>query len=369
MKHPHTVLLLGKLPPPAMGPAMATQILLNSELKHRFRLLHLDTRINTSLATMGRWSPGKILRAGRLYARLLWMCLRHRPALVLVPLSQSTTGFLKDAMYVAICRLTGRRVLLQLRGSQFRNWYGTSAPAIRYLARRVMRASRGVIVLGQKLRALFDGFFPPERIFVIPNGGDFSFPDIRREGGAVRFLFLSNLFAAKGILDVITAFRLLKEQEGGHAELHVAGTWLEPSTQEEAMSLVAGHRLPVTFLPPLTGDAKLAELASADVFVFPPRMPEGHPWVIVEAMAAGLPVIATDQGAITESVREGENGYIVEASRPQAIAAAMHALASDAALRRRMSAMSRKLYLEHFTEKTMIGKYIRCFENCIGDEK
>jgi glycosyltransferase involved in cell wall biosynthesis len=367
MKHPRTVLLLGKLPPPAMGPAIATQILLNSELKQHFRLLHLDTRINTSLSTMGRWSPGKLLRAGRLYVRLMWLCLRYRPSLVLVPISQSTTGFLKDAAYVAICRLSGRKVLLQLRGSQFRNWYEQASPATRLLARGVMHAAKGVIVLGQRLRSLFEGFFPPEKIFVIPNGGDFSFPEVRKGEASVRFLFLSNLFAAKGILDVLAAFRLLVEKGAGPVELHVAGAWLEASTRREATTLVDANRLPVTFLPSLTGEAKMKELAAADVFVFPPRAPEGHPWVIVEAMAAGLPVIATDQGAISESVRDGENGYIVEADSPPAIAAAMQKLAADANLRQKMASVSRKLYLEHFTEKTMTDNYIRCFETCIAD--
>jgi hypothetical protein len=53
------ILILGKLPPPYMGPAVATWILLNSSLKDHFEVLHLDTRINSSLETMGKWGGEK----------------------------------------------------------------------------------------------------------------------------------------------------------------------------------------------------------------------------------------------------------------------------------------------------------------------
>jgi hypothetical protein len=47
------ILILGKLPPPIIGPAIATNIILNSTLKEEFKLVHLDTRMNTDVATMG----------------------------------------------------------------------------------------------------------------------------------------------------------------------------------------------------------------------------------------------------------------------------------------------------------------------------
>ena len=66
----------------------------------------------------------------------------------------------------------------------------------------------------------------------------------------------------------------------------------------------------VQFHLPATGGDKLQFFTDADVFVFTPRQREGHPWVIVEAMAAGLPVISTDRGAIAETVIDGESGWI-----------------------------------------------------------
>ena len=71
--------------------------------------------------------------------------------------------------------------------------------------------------------------------------------------------------------------------------------------------------LPVINHGPVKGDKKFSILNEADIFVFPTYYRnEGHPWVTVEAMAAGLPVISTDHAAISESVHDGKNGYLVE---------------------------------------------------------
>ena len=87
--------------------------------------------------------------------------------------------------------------------------------------------------------------------------------------------------------------------------------------------------------------------------------------MIIEAMAAGLPVIATDRGAIAETVLDGENGFIVEAESPEGIAEKTSLLAADPALRRKMGEMSRRLYLEKFTEAKMVEKMGRVFREVV----
>ena len=100
------ILILGKLPPPYMGPAIATQIILNSSLKDHYDLLHLNTKANDSLNTIGKWSIGKLFRNFSLYLKMFWILVSERPALVLIPISQSTTGYIKDFFFISIERLT-----------------------------------------------------------------------------------------------------------------------------------------------------------------------------------------------------------------------------------------------------------------------
>ena len=130
MKKPK-VLILGKLPPPFMGPAIATQIILNSKLKDSFELIHLDTTINREIATMGSWSLAKSWRNFALYFKLIGKIIRYRPKLVLIPISQTTMGFLKDAFFILISAMLLRKVLVQLRGSNFKNWLAKAGAPVR----------------------------------------------------------------------------------------------------------------------------------------------------------------------------------------------------------------------------------------------
>src|SRR5258706_244026 len=116
------ILILGKLPPPYMGPSIATEIILNSSLKNNFDLIHIDTKANESLLTLGKWSFKKIIKNNTIYFRMWKSVLNNKPDLVLIPISQTTVGFIKDSVFILISKLSGRKVLLQLRGSDFKNW-------------------------------------------------------------------------------------------------------------------------------------------------------------------------------------------------------------------------------------------------------
>lgn len=363
-----TILILGKLPPPYMGPSIATEIILNSSLKERFHLIHQDTKMNRKLSGLGKWRFSKIFRQVIIAVGIKWKIIRFRPQLVWIPISQTTGGFLKDSLYIMISRCMARKVLIHLRGSDFRNWLSRSPKWVTRYVHFVLRRSKGVIVLGECLRYLFAGFFPPERIFVVPNGADYMMPARSRgEDGFVRMAYLGNLQPTKGIEDVIRAMVLLKTKTQKAFELKVVGAWRDEDTKTLCEGLVKQHKLPVTFLSAKSGDDKLQFLADSDIFVFPPRAPEGHPWVIVEALAAGLPIVATDQGAIRESVIHGENGFIVESEKPEELAVMLEKLIQDEDLRKSIGKKSREWYEANFTMDRMVAQLKKVLDDVIGE--
>lgn len=361
------VLILGKLPPPYIGPAIATGIILNSTLQDSYELMHLNTKINDNIAGMGKLRLAKIRQSFNLYREMRNTLRKHRPDVVLVPISQTTMGFLKDAPFIIFGKWYGSRVLLQLRGSNFKNWIAASNLLVRWFVRRTLRGTAGIIVLGNMLRHLFEDYYPAHQIFVVPNGADYSIPP-KEKNDQIRVLYLANLIPSKGIEDALGAVKILHEK-GLKFQFHAVGSWQEPDFREKCEAYIIDNQLPVTLHRPASGEEKFKHFAQADVFVFAPRDPEGHPWVIVESMASGLPIISTDQGAITESVEDGKNGFIVPSHQPEAIADQLSLLVQDAALRSAMGKASRQLYEAKFTEAQMVKNLEHTMEQVIDGEK
>ncbi|MEW6331331.1 MAG: glycosyltransferase family 4 protein [Pseudomonadota bacterium] len=365
------IIFLGPVPPPYMGPSVATQIILGSALKDKFRLIHLDTSDHRDLSTLGAVDFGNIYLALKHYCQLAWLILRHRPAIVYIPISQTTIGYLRDSVFIVLAKISGRKVVCHLRGGNFRNWYnGASAPT-RWYVRTVHRFVDAQIVLGEKLKPLFQSLVPEDRIFVVPNGRDFETPPgsgtANRADRVTRVLYLSNFVRTKGVLDVMRSIPLVC-RDRKDVEFIFAGDWNDDAVKREMEELILryrDHRIRV--VGKVSGSAKYDLLRQADMFVFPTYYPpEGHPWAIVEAMAAGLPVISTDQGAITESVIDGRNGFIVEKRDVEGIAGRILFLCNHADERKRMGEESRRLYEQEFTERRLVDRMADVFHSVLA---
>jgi glycosyltransferase involved in cell wall biosynthesis len=361
------VFIFGKLPPPYMGPAVATEILLLSPLKNDFELIHIDTKTNTDLRQIGKWSFNKILKNTEIYQQIIRKGFALKPQLVLIPISQSTVGFLKDSLFILFSRIICRKVLLHLRGSEFKIWMDRSNIFTRLYVKSIFRLCAGVIVLGNNLRYLFKGYFSENKIYVAPNGGDYKIPERKKDdNGKVNILYLGNLQSSKGIEDLIEAIRLLPKEVSRQTEVDVIGGWRDEKMRNKCLEICNTNQLPVTFHSPEKSPQKLQFMANADIFVFPPREPEGHPWVIVEAMAAGLPIISTDRGAIIESVEDGINGYIVPLADPKSLSEKLIELCVAPEKRKRMGVSSRKKYESGFTLAHMSTRLKTIFNQVIA---
>lgn len=137
-----------------------------------------------------------------------------------------------------------------------------------------------------------------------------------------------------------------------------------PALEALAASLGVAERLQITGW---TDDAR-GQLARFDVFALPSRW-EGLPLAILEAMFAGLPVVANDVGSVAEAVRDGSTGFLLTAGDERALVERLRRLAGDAELRRRLGGAGRGLALERFSAAAMARRYERLYAELLGDAR
>jgi glycosyltransferase involved in cell wall biosynthesis len=105
--------------------------------------------------------------------------------------------------------------------------------------------------------------------------------------------------------------------------------------------------------------------ASLDVLVQPSRA-DTLPLSVLEAMAAGLPVVGTRVGGIPEEVEDGVTGFVVEPENPSALAAALDSLAGDATRRRELGEAGRSRAAEKFSAEGVARRTVELYRELCG---
>src|SRR5262249_28468615 len=105
-------------------------------------------------------------------------------------------------------------------------------------------------------------------------------------------------------------------------------------------------------------------LCAADVFLLT-SVSEGIPLTLIEAMAAGLPVVSTDVGGTAEVVADGQTGYLVPAKDDAALAGAVVRLAGDGRLRQRLGAAGQARARAVFDEARMVARYAELYQEML----
>jgi len=227
-------------------------------------------------------------------------------------------------------------------------------PLIRFLWKK----ADAVIANSAGLQTLALRFAPELPIGVIPNGVDASAFHPAAENaarfGPVRLLFVGRVVFQKG-LDVL--FRALaalpKELE---YELEIIGD----GDQRPELTIEAAHLglVPRIKFAGWCDRAHIAErYRAADLFVFPSR-DEGMPNVVLEAMASGLPIVATAIAGSAELVREGENGHLVPTENAPALTDALARLIAQPETRRAMGRSSRERIEREYTWARVAACYL-----------
>ena len=335
------VLVVAKGPPDTGGIAAFVTDLLRSDLKRSFELRFLNL------------SRDEVPHAGRFTWRNLQRTIQDafevgrssRGADVvhihsaLVPHS---TMFRASLLALA-ARRRRARVLLHVHNGLVETWL---TPRRRRLARALLAPVHVVVTCSEGSRAALAGCLASRQVTLVDNGVEVE--KYSRSRSTIhptpRVLFAGLLTPRKGVLELIEASRLLRARGVEHEVVLVGGT-PDEGPEAEGRVRAAARTAGVTLLGPHPHDSMPALYADADVFCLPSWW-EAMPLAVLEAMAAGLPVVATDVGDTPRVVLDGTTGLLVPPRRPELLAEALERLLGDEPLRAELGRAGRRRVTE-----------------------
>jgi glycosyltransferase involved in cell wall biosynthesis len=247
----------------------------------------------------------KLLTAVRALLRLVFLLAKHRRVVMHVHCA-SRASFWRKSVFMAVGMLANCPFILHLHGAEFVRFYEAECGKVkRRTIRYFLDRAACVIVLSAWWRAWITGITQNPRLACIANPA----PTVDERAALRRdkvVLFLGRLDQRKGIFDLLDAVSALRASIPG-IRLVCAGDGDLESVVQYAKRLGIADAVSV---PGWVGPAEKPSLMNrAAVFVLP-SYAEGLPMSLLEAMAAGLPVVATEVGGIPDVVTDGVNGFL-----------------------------------------------------------
>lgn len=295
-------------------------------------------------------------------ARFIAMSVMGRVGLVHIHVS-SRASFWRKCLFFYPAHWLGIPTILHLHGSEFAVFYEQECTARqqRFIGRTFDRASR-VIALSARWQSWISGISTNPNIecvynpVIMPPEPD---PGLR-EPGVV--LFLGRLGVRKGSYDLLQAVaRVVGEIP--HVHLVMGGDGEIEQVRDKAEQL--GLKDNVSVIGWVGREQREALLRRATIYALP-SYNEGLPMSVLEAMAAGLPIVSTPIGGIPEAITNDVEGLLVEPGDVQALAQALRRLLADPSLARTMGSAARAKVASHFDARTIAPKIERILRETKG---
>ena len=314
----------------------------------------------------GRVSQSNLLSAVTYYGQFVKLLLQVRPHVVHIATAFGLS-FFKNGVSVVLARALGAQVVLAphcsygrvLRGNGLGRTYGLF----------ILRRSNGLIALSEEWLSVRQ-WLPDCLVEYLPNSIDLApyrvLPRPRPDAmdHVVRVLFLGHIGRDKGSYDLVRAAMQLEHiLPAASWEIELRGETSGPGELEKVQKLIDESFLQewIHIRPPVFDADKVACLASTDLFVLP-SYHEGMPVSLIEAMASGLPIVATRVGGIPDLVTDGENGLLVPPGQPGDLAEALAGLIGDPGRRTRMGLVGRQRAIEHHDLDARVPDLVRFHE-------
>jgi glycosyltransferase involved in cell wall biosynthesis len=303
----------------------------------RWGAVHLPThRDGSALRKLGAalWAWGRFMA---------WL-LAGRVALLHVHLSRGAS-FWRKLAFIAPALGLGTPVLLHVHSGRFAVFFSELPRPAQAVVRWALRRAQQVLALSDEARLALLRIEPRARVQVLPNPIALPPWQAPLAGPTPTVLFLGQLTAAKGVEDLVAVWAEVRRAVP-QAELVLGGSGDMAAVRALCERAGVGHCVQLRGW--VTGDAKTALLKRAWVLALPSHH-EALPMAVLEALAAGVPVVASRVGGIPLAVEDGVCGRLIAPQDRPALATALADLLSQAATRQQFGAAARARARDRFS--------------------
>lgn len=371
--HKSRILYIATFPPPIHGSAMVSQQIKDSKLiNDAFDGDYVNLGTSRRMEEIGKggiWlNLKKFGRFVGAFFKTFGLLLTHRYDLCYCAITCHGSGFLKDAPFVLLCKMFGRKIVIHQHNKGMAKDVDRSV--YRWLLPMVYRNAK-VILLSWHLYSDIEKVVDKKDVLICPNGIKPTVdPNFKREPNTVpHILFLSNLLIDKGVLVLLDALKILKDKGysfvcdfvGSETKDIDAVRFTKEVEKRGLNSIAVYHGCKY-------GKEKDFYFKQAETFVLP-SFNEAFPLVNIEAMEYKLPIVSTNVGGIPDEVKDEDSGFVVEPKDTNALADAICKLIGDAQLRRKMGDKAYALFREYFTQQHFEESFVEALKNGWGGGK
>jgi glycosyltransferase involved in cell wall biosynthesis len=226
-----------------------------------------------------------------------------------------------------------------------------------------IRGARHTILISEYVARHYGDTLAGEK-YLVPNPVDDRFFRIRRNDAGVTILYAGRVRKLKGVMDLLEAVARISSRE--HIRVVLAGSLAESGYVHEVRA--ACNRLSIernVELPGLLDTEKLVQVLAECACLVLPSYQENAPMVVQEAMAAGVPVVATRIGGIPYQVAEGATGFLYSPGDIGALTGHLERLMASAALREQFGNAARSIAASRYQASSVAERTVEVYRRVL----
>ena len=354
------LLVVGPLPPPLDGTSVSFQIFCNEAKTclHPEQLDIVDSSPKELKDDNRRFALSDVWQAARVFVPYIRRIRSAERILIF-----GSNGFLLKMapILVLAARVLGRPCYIRPFGGSLDMFCRALPSVLRKILISTLRHADGVIVqtqlLSQGLGPLIGSSVPIAPGYRALSESDLTQSTSSRETSEVRICYVGHVREEKGVLVLLESLRHLSDSGKNPVHCDLYGPIYESIDDRFRAAL---ERTPsAQYKGVLPGDRVIPTMRTYDALVFPSYYQgEGHPGVLVEAMIAGLPIIASEFRSLPELVEHEVNGLLVDPMNVKSLVDAISKIADDQHLRKAMADKGRQM-AERYDSKTVVQMILR----------